>query len=367
MSAEEREDDSIYVERGNFEQVPNALWQHPDDTKSPIAVSPAAVVMYLALSNRGGKETRGIPRRSRLAKDMGVSLRTVDARMDELVEKGWLLITPRFREDGDKQQASNHYRLLWTPITSPEDPRLTRQRSEVERFEAEMEARQETNAKKAEATGRQKLVSKARSVRAASYGAPRAENCAGVRPAETPETPRAESCTGGAQDSAPQEPDLLGLEVPSEPLATAAAVKNRATTTTTIPEGERPTPKAETGRTVKARTRITPDWQPSEGCRTWAAGAVTEAGVEVALTHELEQFRDYHDGKGTLAANWDATFRTWVRNAIQRAPRIGSGGQRPSRFQSAGEREMERHRGYGEGDAWAEAFRASRGEQDGDQ
>jgi len=32
---------------------------------------------------------------------------------------------------------------------------------------------------------------------------------------------------------------------------------------------------------------------------------------------EIEAFRDYHLARGTTMADWEAAFRTWLRNATQ--------------------------------------------------
>lgn len=196
----EPDDDTIFVERPTgFEQIPDAVWVGG-------ACSTGAVVMYLALSRRGSRGDRGIPKRRTLAADQGVSLRTVDARIDELVAKGWLLVTQRFREYGDRQQSSNHYRLLWTPVIDERDPRLIAHRAAAARFEKEMNAR------------------KVAKTKAAAAAALDAERGVAVR-SKTPRTPSqktargvgAESCEGGVQKTATrpsqnpahQEPDLL--------------------------------------------------------------------------------------------------------------------------------------------------------------
>ncbi|WP_395690095.1 helix-turn-helix domain-containing protein [Nocardioides sp.] len=95
MSGSDDAGDSIEVERRNFEQIPHALWlggPKSGVTGDPTsAVSDRAVVMYLALSKRGSHRNSGVPKRATLAADIGKSVRTVDAALDELVEKGWLL------------------------------------------------------------------------------------------------------------------------------------------------------------------------------------------------------------------------------------------------------------------------------------
>jgi hypothetical protein len=50
----------------------------------------------------------------------------------------------------------------------------------------------------------------------------------------------------------------------------------------------------------------------------WSASANAIAkGVSLGLdvTREIERFRDYHDAKGSVFADWDAAFRTWLGNA----------------------------------------------------
>lgn len=60
-------------------------------------------------------------------------------------------------------------------------------------------------------------------------------------------------------------------------------------------------------RTAK-RTTIREDWNPGDDLKLFAS----ERGVD----HEDEapKFRDYHMAHGTLMADWNAAWRTWVRN-----------------------------------------------------
>ena len=125
----------------SFDQVPTAVWLHD-------ACSPGAVVMYLALRRYlTMSKGKALPSRTSLAIDLGVkSLRSVDARINELVAAGWLLVTPRIRTDG-KGQSSNLYHLLWNPIDSATDPRLVDHKRRVAEFDSWMTKRQRTNAK----------------------------------------------------------------------------------------------------------------------------------------------------------------------------------------------------------------------------
>jgi hypothetical protein len=38
------------------------------------------------------------------------------------------------------------------------------------------------------------------------------------------------------------------------------------------------------------------------------------------ITDELERFRNYHFGKGSLMADWDAAWRTWWLNGFHKCP-----------------------------------------------
>jgi hypothetical protein len=68
------------------------------------------------------------------------------------------------------------------------------------------------------------------------------------------------------------------------------------------------------GRPVtKARkTLLRADWKPSEALLEWAK---TKENVEAAPL--VESFVDHWLRKGEGCADWDAAFRTWVRNAVK--------------------------------------------------
>jgi hypothetical protein len=68
---------------------------------------------------------------------------------------------------------------------------------------------------------------------------------------------------------------------------------------------------------VKAtkRTRIAADWQPSPAGDAFAR----EKGVDPGEL--VEAFRDYHLGHGSVMADWEAAWRTWVRNDVKFAKR----------------------------------------------
>lgn len=73
------------------------------------------------------------------------------------------------------------------------------------------------------------------------------------------------------------------------------------------PQSEAPEPKAK----QKRASTIPADFEPNETCISLAA----ELGVP--LSQELPKFRDHHSAKGTTMKDWQAAFRTWLRNAKQ--------------------------------------------------
>ncbi len=73
------------------------------------------------------------------------------------------------------------------------------------------------------------------------------------------------------------------------------------------PQSEAPEPKAK----QKRASTIPADFEPNETCISLAA----ELGVP--LSQELPKFRDHHSAKGTTMKDWQAAFRTCLRNAKQ--------------------------------------------------
>ena len=85
--------------------------------------------------------------------------------------------------------------------------------------------------------------------------------------------------------------------------------------------------KEEDSFTAVAKKKAAPRTLLPEGFAPNDAGskAATDAGLNVAA--ELRRFRDHHESKGSLMANWQAAWRTWVGNAISygrgKAPTTG--------------------------------------------
>lgn len=81
-----------------------------------------------------------------------------------------------------------------------------------------------------------------------------------------------------------------------------------------------PAPKKEPNK-----SRIKEGWTPSDRN---IADAQAAGLTEEEIAHEAKQFTDYHLGRGSLQADWNATWRTWCRNAIKfrKNPRGVAGG-----------------------------------------
>lgn len=72
--------------------------------------------------------------------------------------------------------------------------------------------------------------------------------------------------------------------------------------------------KPTTGRRA---TQLPANWGPT------AAHVEMARSIGVVASDQAEQFRDYHTAKGSTMKDWDAAFRTWLRNAkrFQGGPR----------------------------------------------
>ena len=78
--------------------------------------------------------------------------------------------------------------------------------------------------------------------------------------------------------------------------------------------------QAPTRRNRRARrtaTEMPTGWHP----RPEESAKARELGLDPA--HEAEQFRDHHVARASTFADWDAAFRTWLRNARRFAGRTG--------------------------------------------
>lgn len=76
-------------------------------------------------------------------------------------------------------------------------------------------------------------------------------------------------------------------------------------------------------RASKPAVTVMPaDWQPKDSHRTKA----TE--LRVNLADQAERFKNHHGAKGSVFADWDLAFHTWLRNSVDFG-RGGSGAPAP--------------------------------------
>ena len=61
----------------------------------------------------------------------------------------------------------------------------------------------------------------------------------------------------------------------------------------------------------RRKRRLPEDWRPTDRHASFAAENRLDTDAEA------EQFRDHHTAKGSLMLDWDAAFRTWLRNAVK--------------------------------------------------
>lgn len=71
-------------------------------------------------------------------------------------------------------------------------------------------------------------------------------------------------------------------------------------------------PLRETKKSSKPRlTAMTEDWQP----KTENLDRIREKHPHLDIQREIENFRDHYISKGEKRADWNASLRTWMRNA----------------------------------------------------
>ena len=91
-----------------------------------------------------------------------------------------------------------------------------------------------------------------------------------------------------------------------------------------------PTPVNTTAKAVVGVKRRKPQSAMPEDFTPNETGMALAAGKNVAVEAELQKFRDYHAAKGSVMADWQAAWRTWVGNARPGVAGQGDGAKRGS-------------------------------------
>jgi hypothetical protein len=123
-------------EDAGFEQAPKELFipGYERDPDAPV-MSHAAVRLYMVMRHFGATANFRV-RNDKLAEAMGgCTVRYVQKIRDELLDAGWLLVTPTYRTAGDHGQASNRYKVMWRRIRGPEDPRARAHAEQLAKIE----------------------------------------------------------------------------------------------------------------------------------------------------------------------------------------------------------------------------------------
>lgn len=106
--------------------------------------------------------------------------------------------------------------------------------------------------------------------------------------------------TTGVSPTPPSSPSGSGSSLPPNPESSSVLASD---------------PKDLTGsaraRRSKRRTTLPDDWKPT------AEHVKRATESSIVLTREVARFRAYHEARGSLMANWNAAFTTWLLNAVE--------------------------------------------------
>jgi len=112
-------------------------------------------------------------------------------------------------------------------------------------------------------------------------------------------------------------------------LADAQPSNVHMTTTTTTTKNNRETPSVTSAHRADGAVAPKPDpkgtklpegWRPEGELRQWTLDTIRKAESQVSAGHELERFGDYwraQPGAKGRKADWPATWRNWIRKAIE--------------------------------------------------
>lgn len=92
-----------------------------------------------------------------------------------------------------------------------------------------------------------------------------------------------------------------------------------------IPTSDQPNTKPKPKRAKRSPPPEVPlpaGWAPSAELLSWARNTQAVALPEAVVYAEADKFRDRALAKGTEHVDWDAAFRTWLRNARKYDPSL---------------------------------------------
>ena len=119
-----------------FEQAPKELFMPYDRDPDAPRLSHAAVRLYLVMRHFGATADFRV-RNEKLADAMGCTVRYVQKARQELLDAGWLQVTPSYRSQGDHGRSANRYKVMWRRIQGPQDPRVAAHEAKLRQIEAD--------------------------------------------------------------------------------------------------------------------------------------------------------------------------------------------------------------------------------------
>ena len=135
----------------------------------------------------------------------------------------------------------------------------------------------------------------------------------GKRDGKTPSA--SPTVSDGKDTTIPAKSTTSGCDGDSKPMHSSILREERRESLTETPVRAESAPDD-----GKKATRLPVDWRPEGELRDWTLEAIRKAGSSVSAGHELEKFRDHwkaSPGAKGRKADWPATWRNWIRKAIE--------------------------------------------------
>lgn len=102
-----------------------------------------------------------------------------------------------------------------------------------------------------------------------------------------------------------------GPEKGSSETGKGSTAVNEKGVTAMTPESSLTVREPSVGTKRRKRCSLPDSWRPHGDHRAFALAE------HLDIEDEFERFRDHHLAKGTLSADWSASLRTWLRNAVK--------------------------------------------------
>lgn len=120
-----------------------------------------------------------------------------------------------------------------------------------------------------------------------------------------------------AAESVTERHTVTPLELPLEP--SQSVTKRHAVT---VPLSKKDIGRSPTSQVTRKRTSLPVGFLLSEKMQAFAQSK----GLDPPrIAREFERFCDHHRAKGSLFADWEAAWRTWVGNAVEYSRKNGGG------------------------------------------